>query len=273
MGGWIKIYDKILNWEWYSNTNVVRVFLHCLLKANYQQKIWQGIVIERGQFITSIATLSSETGLTPKQIRGTLTKLQKTNNVTIKGANKYSIITVCNYDSYQSDTNPKGQAKGQTSGQAEGQTKVTEKGNNIRYTYTTDTTELELFKNLTPKGDKTKKRKADNDFDIVGYLQSRGVTEQHIQDYLKVRKEKKAVNTLTAMQRIDTQIQLAHISWDEAVACCIEWDWKGFNHDWYIKKLQTQNNNGIYQSRQRQDNRRETPAPNPATVTEADMHF
>lgn len=156
MGGWIKLYDKMLNWEWYGNTNVVRVFLHCLLKANYQQKVWQGITIERGQFITSVAIMSAELGLTTKQVRGALMKLQKSNNIAIKGANKFSTITVCNYDSYQSFAEDEGQTKGQATGQAKGQTKVTQKGNNNRYTDNTDNTEKQNNKNTTPNGDSVK---------------------------------------------------------------------------------------------------------------------
>lgn len=162
MGGWIKLYDKMLNWEWYGNTNVVRVFLHCLLKANYQPKVWQGIRIERGQFITSIATMADELGLTSKQVRGALGKLKMSNNVAIKGANKYSVITICNYDSYQTADDVKGQAKGQATRQSNGQTKVTEKGNNYRYTDNTNNTDkhndIKSTTDVVPKDESSKKR-------------------------------------------------------------------------------------------------------------------
>lgn len=103
MGGWIKLYDKMLDWEWYGDTNVVRVFLHCLLKANYQSKHWQGITIERGQFVAGRETLADETGLTVQQVRTALEKLKKTGEITIKPTNKYSIITVCEYAKYQAN--------------------------------------------------------------------------------------------------------------------------------------------------------------------------
>lgn len=118
----------MLNWEWYTDTNVKVVFLHCLLKANYQRKEWKGQIIERGQFVTSIIHLSEELHLTPKQIRGALNKLKMTNNVAIKGANKYSIITICNYDNYQASKEDEGQTKGQANGQSNNQ----QKGNNKR---------------------------------------------------------------------------------------------------------------------------------------------
>lgn len=150
MGGWIKLYDKMLDWEWYGNTNVVRVFLHCLLKANYQQRVWQGVKIERGQFITSVASMSAELGLSPKQVRGALMKLERANNLAIKGTNKYSVITICNYDNYQSSPDTKGQTKGRTTGKQKGE----QQGNSNRYI---DNTE-EQNKNTTPNGDSKKKK-------------------------------------------------------------------------------------------------------------------
>ena len=63
MGGFIKIHRQITEWEWYTDIPVRILFEHCLFKANYETKKWQGIVIERGSFITSYDNLSLETGL------------------------------------------------------------------------------------------------------------------------------------------------------------------------------------------------------------------
>lgn len=227
--GWIKLYDKMLSWEWYGNTNMVRVFLHCLLKANYQPKEWKGIVVGRGQFITSVATLSSELGLTTKQIRGTLEGLQKTNEVAIKTTNKYSIVTITNYDTYQAPAELQGQAERQ----AEGQTKGKQKGNNYRQIDIIDYTDIKNSSSLRSKSKNPSK--AQGLFNINKYLQDNGVSEQHITDWLRVRKEKKATNTLTAMENIEREIAKAGLSWDAAVQICIEESWKGFRAPWYFR--------------------------------------
>lgn len=102
MEGYILIYKKLLEWEWYKNSNVKIVFLHCLLKANYKDKKWQGYDIKRSQFITSIRAISNELNMTESQVRTSLKKLEKTCELNVKPFNKqFTQITVCNYDSYQ----------------------------------------------------------------------------------------------------------------------------------------------------------------------------
>ncbi len=99
--GWICLHRQMLEWEWYSDVNTTRLFIHCLLKANHKDKKWQGKVIPRGSFITGRNVLSDETGLTVRQIRTALDKLKSTNDLTIKATNKNSLVTVVNYDFYQ----------------------------------------------------------------------------------------------------------------------------------------------------------------------------
>lgn len=103
MQGFIKLHRQITEWEWYSNINVCRLFIHCLLKANHKDNKWQGIVIERGSFITSIENLAFETGLSGQQIRTALNKLKSTGEITSKTTNRYSVISIKNWDMYQVD--------------------------------------------------------------------------------------------------------------------------------------------------------------------------
>ena len=99
---WIKLFRKFMDWEWYGDKNTKVLFIHLLLKANYQEKSWKGIRIGRGQFITSVKHLSDDVGLTTQEVRTSLKKLKSTKDITIKTTNKYSIITIENFDKYQS---------------------------------------------------------------------------------------------------------------------------------------------------------------------------
>ena len=101
-GRFIKLYDKILSWEWYKNTNVKVLFLHLLLKANYKDLSFEGHKILRGQLVTSLPSLSAELGMSTKQVRGSLEHLISTGEVASKSYPRYRVITIVHYDDYQS---------------------------------------------------------------------------------------------------------------------------------------------------------------------------
>lgn len=103
-GNFVKISRNILEWEWYQDVVTRSIFLHCILKANWKEKTWKGQKIKRGQFVTSLASLAKETGFTIRQTRTALDHLQLTGEVTNLSTPQYRIITVNNYDKYQSAT-------------------------------------------------------------------------------------------------------------------------------------------------------------------------
>ena len=104
----IKLYKKMLKWEWYDDSNTKILFLHCLLKANWCPAKWHGIEVEPGQFITSLQTLAKETHLTISQVRVALNHLIMTGEVTNKSHSKYRIITVNSWNEYQGNDKQSG---------------------------------------------------------------------------------------------------------------------------------------------------------------------
>ena len=98
---WIKLNRKFLEWEWYGKSEMVHLFLHLLLNANTVDERWQGMVIKRGQLVTSYDILHTETGLSIRTLRTCISRLIKTGEVEREATNKFSIITICNYESYQ----------------------------------------------------------------------------------------------------------------------------------------------------------------------------
>ena len=99
----VKLYKKMLEWEWYDDINTKVVFLHCLLKANWKSTSWHGISLEAGQFVTSLQNLADETHLTIQQVRTALLHLQSTGEITSKQQPKCRVITVNNWNEYQGD--------------------------------------------------------------------------------------------------------------------------------------------------------------------------
>jgi len=131
--GFITIHRKIIQWEWYTDPNTFRLFIHILLKCNHESKKWQGIEVERGQCITSYGHLAIELKLSVKQIRTALSKLIRTGEVASKGTNKYTLLTVANYDSYQSidkERASKKASKGAIKGQSKGNQRATNNNDN-----------------------------------------------------------------------------------------------------------------------------------------------
>ena len=101
MSTWIKLHRQITEWEWYSDNNCFRVFVHLLLKANYKEKRYKGIELKVGSVITSRDVLARETGLSSQQIRTALTKLISTSEITSVTSSKGTIIQIVNYEKYQ----------------------------------------------------------------------------------------------------------------------------------------------------------------------------
>ncbi len=113
--GWVKLHRQLLDWEWYNDVNTTRVFLHLLLVANHKDNNWRGIEIKRGQRLTSISGLASETNLSIKNIRTSIKRLKSTNEVASHSTAQHTVFTMINYDLYQDEASEvanKGQTKG-----------------------------------------------------------------------------------------------------------------------------------------------------------------
>jgi len=101
MEWFIQIHRQMLEWEWYDDINTKVLFIHLLIKANWKEKNWRGINIERWEYITSLSKLSEETWLSLQQVRTSIKKLKSTWEVTHKWQGAFSLIKVIKYDNYQ----------------------------------------------------------------------------------------------------------------------------------------------------------------------------
>ena len=124
---WVKLFEKITEWEWYKDSNTARVFFHLLVKANYKAVNWKGVALSRGELITSLPQLASELGLTVKQVRRALDNLKQSGEISEKATNHYRVTAVKNYALYQGEEGEnedvradRGQAKGQAKGRQTG---------------------------------------------------------------------------------------------------------------------------------------------------------
>jgi uncharacterized phage protein (TIGR02220 family) len=111
--GFIGLHRKIMENQVWCDPHYLKLWLYCLLKASHKKhKILVGnqfIELERGQFVTGRNSLEEELnkGMKPEQRLNGLTWFRYLNNLekwqmlNIKKTNKYSLVTVVNYDYYQ----------------------------------------------------------------------------------------------------------------------------------------------------------------------------
>lgn len=84
------------------------------------------------------------------------------------------------------------------------------------------------------------KETKNKNFDFRKKLMDFGFKEKLVDDWLKVRKTKKATNTETAFNKFIGEVQKANKDPNEILEICISKDWKGFQMEW-LNNIQTQN--------------------------------
>lgn len=89
-----------------------------------------GKKIKRGSFVTSQLKLSKELGLNRRTIQRSLKALENDQCLVAKSGNKFTTITICNYDSYQSIEKYDGQQTGNKRASRGQQTGTTNNNNN-----------------------------------------------------------------------------------------------------------------------------------------------
>ena len=99
--GYMKLFRKISEWEWYDDPVTFKVFLHFLITARWQDGSWHGIEIKRGEVLESLPSIALKNGLTVRNVRTAIHHLIDTNSVTIRKVGRCHIYKVSEYEKYQ----------------------------------------------------------------------------------------------------------------------------------------------------------------------------
>jgi len=94
----------------------------------------------------------------------------------------------------------------------------------------------------------TEQEKEKEAFDFKKSLLSLGIEKNIVEDWLKVRKTKKAVNTEIAFNKIKTEIEKLGLTANECIKIAVEKSWSGFNSEWIQDKQIISTNNLSYES-------------------------
>jgi len=128
--GYIRLWRKVLDSGLLQKHKVWILFSYCLLKATYKtRKVIHGgreIILAPGQLIFGRRVASEETGLTEREIRTALASLISLGILTSKTTNKFSIITIVNWSSYQAPEDENDQQSDQQATSKRPQTRIRE---------------------------------------------------------------------------------------------------------------------------------------------------
>lgn len=106
--GWFTISREIKDhWVWDCEFSNGQAWIDLIMHASHsndRKKVIKGQMVkwDRGQQIRSIVTLAETWGWTRKRVSNFLKMLEKDNMISVKKGHLTSVITLCNYDSFQS---------------------------------------------------------------------------------------------------------------------------------------------------------------------------
>jgi len=109
MEGYVKLHRESQDSSVFDDPKVWKVWCWCLMRAAWEPKKFKfgGIdtVLEPGDFITGLNSASKELKLSTQSLRTVYEYLKSTSRITIKSTNKFSIISILNWELYQSEIN------------------------------------------------------------------------------------------------------------------------------------------------------------------------
>lgn len=106
MSGFIALHRKIEGHWIFEDPDYFRIWVAMLFAANFKEKeaLMNGRVVnlERGQLVFGLNAWSARYGVTSRKLRTLLKHLENSGMIDKQTTNKYSIISITNYDEYQS---------------------------------------------------------------------------------------------------------------------------------------------------------------------------
>lgn len=103
---WIKLYEKVEHSSIYQDSELVHLWVHLLIKSQKFEKTfpWNDgeVVLSPGQLLTGRKRLCNETGISESKIQRALNRFEKCHMIEQQITNKFRIITILNWDKYQS---------------------------------------------------------------------------------------------------------------------------------------------------------------------------
>lgn len=102
---WIKLYRKILKSPIWENEKALKVWIWCLIKATYEERIQlvgqQEVLLQKGQFVFGRKKASKELQMSESMVYRYMKVLEKLQMLNIKPNNKFSVVSIEKWEDYQ----------------------------------------------------------------------------------------------------------------------------------------------------------------------------
>lgn len=159
MGGWVKLHRCLINKPIFDNANLLKVWIWCLCKATHSEHDQlvglQVVKLQPGQFIFGRIKAAEELNIPQSTVWRLITFLKKNESLDIKTNNKYSLITIDNWASYQADADKMDIKTDNNRTSSEQQMDTNKKDKKVKENIYTDV--FEKFFSEYPKGGQTLK--------------------------------------------------------------------------------------------------------------------
>jgi predicted transcriptional regulator len=101
--GYVKTHREIMEHAVFRDPWLFKVFLWCVMRANFRDTNTARGIVKRGSFTTGRIRAADELEMSPSRVYRLLHKLAEIGSITIEANSNWTTITVCNYSTYQAD--------------------------------------------------------------------------------------------------------------------------------------------------------------------------
>lgn len=99
MSGWFKQQRSLVEQPWFKDAEAVQLYAFVKCQAYVQDGVYEGQIIRRGSCPTTRAEMMEATGMKYMRVDKSLKVLIAYGAITVKANNKFTIVTICDYDS------------------------------------------------------------------------------------------------------------------------------------------------------------------------------
>lgn len=120
MNGWYKQQRNLSERPWYKDSQMVQLYHYLKERAYVADGQFEGKIIRRGSCPITRSEIMEVTGMSYRTLDRVLRRLISFGEIIVKGNNRFSVITICDYDGYDNQESLFGTAVGTTDGTTDG---------------------------------------------------------------------------------------------------------------------------------------------------------